>query len=306
MTHSPDTTATRNGRVGTYALMAIVVVTLGSNWPIQTTGLRYLSPLWMASIRLLIALVATTVIASLTSNLHLPRRRDLPVVWTVGFFRLPIVFMLVFTGLEIVPPGRSAVLVWTASLWTVPLAAMFLGERMTRQRWLGLTIGISGIVLLFEPWRLSSMSGRTVTGHVLLLLAAVVNAASAVHIRRHGWTSTTLELMPWQLLVASIPITILALMLEGSPGVTWTPSLTAIMGYQGLLATSLAVWAQQTVLQRMPAVSTNLTLMAVPVVGLFTSAIFVNEVLTVATLAGLILVLGGVGANVRADAALTP
>lgn len=306
MTDSPATTATEHARVGTYALMAIVVVILGSNWPIQTTGLRYLSPLWMASIRLLIALVATTVIASMTSNLHLPRRRDLPVVWTVGFFRLPIVFMLVFTGLEIVPPGRSAVLVWTASLWTVPLAAMFLGERMTRLRWLGLTIGISGIVLLFEPWSLSSMSGRIVTGHVLLLLAAVVNAASAVHIRRHGWTSTTLELMPWQLLVASIPITILALTLEGSPGVTWTPSLTAIMGYQGLLATSLAVWAQQTVLQRMPAVSTNLTLMAVPVVGLITSAIFLNEVLTVATLAGLVLVLGGVGANVRADTALTP
>ncbi|HUO45556.1 MAG TPA: DMT family transporter [Acidimicrobiia bacterium] len=285
----------------TYLLLLTVVLTLGFNWPLMAVGLGSISPLWMGTFRILGALAIMTSVGVITGQLHLPRRRDLPVVWSVGIFRLFLVTVIVFSALRIVPPGRSSVLAWTASLWTVPLAALFLKERMTLLRWLGLSVGISGIVLLFEPWRFDWTDTMVIGGHALLMASAFTNAATTVHIRRHGWTSSTLEIMPWQLLVAAVPVTALALAVDGIPTIDWTPQLLAIVIYQGLFATAVAVWAQQTVLQRLPAVSTNLTLMAVPVVGLLSSVALVGESLTAAIVGAVVLILAGVGTNILAD-----
>ena len=285
----------------TYLLLLTVVLTLGFNWPIMAIGLQSITPLWMGTFRIVGALAIMTSVGVVTGQLHLPRRRDLPVVWSVGIFRLFLVTVIVFSALRIVPPGRSSVLAWTASLWTVPLAALFLKERMTPLRWIGLWVGISGIVLLFEPWRFNWSDTMVIGGHALLMASAFTNAATTVHIRKHGWGSSTLEIMPWQLLVAAIPVTVLALAVEGLPTIEWEPQLLAIVIYQGLFATAVAVWAQQTVLQRLPAVSTNLTLMAVPVVGLLSSVALVGERLTAAIVGALILILAGVATNILAD-----
>ncbi|NIR38934.1 MAG: EamA family transporter, partial [Actinobacteria bacterium] len=77
-------------------------------------------------------------------------------------------FMLVFLALEIVPPGRSSILIWTSSLWTVPIAAAFLGERMSRLRWAGLLAGVAGILFVFEPTRLDWGDSRVLLGHGML------------------------------------------------------------------------------------------------------------------------------------------
>jgi drug/metabolite transporter (DMT)-like permease len=96
-------------------------------------------------------------------------------------------------------------------------------------------------------------------------------------------------------------VTLLALAIEGLPHITWTASLVAIVVYQGLGATAFAVWAQTTVLRSMPAVSTNLTLMMIPVVGLVASALMVDEKITAALLAGMVLIFAGVGLNLLTD-----
>jgi drug/metabolite transporter (DMT)-like permease len=214
------------------------------------------------------------------------------------------VFTLVFTGLQLVPPGRSSVIVWTASLWTVPLAAAFLGEKMVGKRWVGLSLGISGVVVLFEPWRLSWSEPGVIIGHVLLILAAVTNAATSVHIRGHRWTMTPLQAIPWQLAGAAIILLTLALVTEGIPDIDWTGQLGWIVAYQGLLATGTAFWAQIVILRNLAAVSTNLTLMAVPVVGVISSALFVGEEVTGTLVSGLVLIIAGVTLNLLAGDAI--
>jgi drug/metabolite transporter (DMT)-like permease len=288
-------------RPAAYLLLLMTVLVLGVNWPLLAIGVRDIPSIWLAAMRLAGGAVIVLIATAFTGRLRPPPRSDLPVLWSVSFLRLVIVLVLVFTALRIVPPGRSSVLAWTASLWTVPLAAIFLGERMTRLRTAGLILGIAGIAFLFEPWSFAWSDPRVLGGHLMLLAAAMSNAGAAVHIRRHSWTSSPLEMLPWQLLVATLPVTLLALAIEGLPHITWTASLVAIVVYQGLGATAFAVWAQTTVLRSMPAVSTNLTLMMIPVVGLVASALMVDEKITAALLAGMVLIFAGVGLNLLTD-----
>jgi drug/metabolite transporter (DMT)-like permease len=219
----------------------------------------------------------------------------------MAVFRLTTVFLLVFTGLQLVPAGRSSVVVWTTSLWTVPIAALFLGERMTGRRWVGLALGITGVVVLFEPWSFDWAQSDVAIGHGLLILAAIVNAATAVHIRGHRWTMTPLGAAPWQLVGAAIIMVTLGLVVDGLPVIEWTPQLVWVVLYQGVLATGVAFLAQIVILRNLAAVSTNLTLMAVPVVGVASSAILLGEDVTTTLALGLMLVILGVALNLLSD-----
>jgi drug/metabolite transporter (DMT)-like permease len=221
----------------------------------------------------------------------------------MALFRLAAVTIFVFSALELVPAGRSSVVVWTSSLWTVPIAAIFLGERMTRARWLGLALGIAGVVALFEPWRFDWSDTGVAVGHALLILAAMTNAATAVHIRAHQWSIAPLDAMPWQLTGATIILVILGFVVEGPPVIDWTPQLVLVVLYQGLLATGIAFWIQIVILRNLSAVSTNLTLMAVPVVGVVSSAIVLGEDVTTSLVLGLLLVILGVAVNLLSDRA---
>lgn len=302
MTATPQATDRKVGaaRASTALLLGLVVLILGFNWPILATGLRSISPVWLSAMRLGGGLVIVVLITALTGDLRRPRRDDQPIIWSVGVGKLALTYLLVFTALRILPPGRSSVLAWTSPLWTAPLAVAFLGERMTRARWVGLGLGAAGLFFLFEPWVLDWSDGEIVWGHVLLIAAAFVSAATMVHIRHHGGSrGTAMQLMPWQMLAGAVPVTAIAFLVEGWPRIEWTPQLIAIVAYQGSLGAAFTVWAQQIILRRISATSTNLILMAVPVVGLLSSAVLVDDPLTVGAVVGLILILIGVGANIR-------
>jgi len=277
-----------------FALLAGTVLVLGVNWPLLAIALESMSPIWLTVLRLGGATLTMFVVTGRSrQGLRLPPRADRAVVLSVAFGRLLAVMLLVFMALRLVPPGRSSVLVWTSSLWTVPLAAGFLGERMSARRWAGLGMGILGIVLMVEPWS-SGFDGRTFLGYGLLLVAAVIQAGVAVHIRGHRWVASPLDLLPWQLLLALVPVTVAAIAIEGIPAVAWSPLLVAIVIYEGTLATSFSTWAQMTVLQMLPAITTNLTLMLVPVVGVISSVLVVHEVMTPWAVAATVLIGAGV------------
>jgi drug/metabolite transporter (DMT)-like permease len=284
-----------------YLLGAATVVVLGTNWPIMARGVTVMPAEWLAALRLGGAAVLVAAIMAARYGIRRPRRHDLPILFSVGAIRLAIVTTSVFAALRFVPPGRSSILVYASTLWAAPIAAVVLHERLTALRVVGLALGCTGLVLLLEPWSLDWSDGRTVSGFGLLLFASIMSAATTVHVRAHSWRGTPLELMPWQLGVAALPITLLAFALHGLPHVDWTLSTVGIVAYQIALASAFAVWGAITLMRSVPAISANLILMAVPVVGLLTSIVFADESATTAVALSLALVLGGVGLGLLSD-----
>ena len=300
-TASHESGATSLSRPAVYALLILVTLILGLNWPVMATGVASISPIWMGVFRVWGALLVVVPLTLSTNNLVLPPRSDLPIISSLALFRLAAVFLLVFSALALIPPGRSSVIVWTASLWTVPIAAIFLGESMVLRRWIGLALGMTGVIVLFEPWGLAWDEPGVAVGHLLLVLAAILNAATSVHIRGHEWSIAPLQAIPWQLGGAAVILTTIALVREGIPDIDWTLQLGGVVAYQGVLATGVAFWAQIVILRNLAAISANLTLMAVPVVGVVSSALLVGEDITLSLVSALALIIAGVTLNLLAD-----
>ena len=277
-----------------YLVGAATILIFGFNWPIMAAGDRAMDAMWLAAFRLVGAALVVVVVVAVRGGLSKVNRHDVPILLTVGLFRIALVNGLVFSALRFVPPGHASFVVFTASFWAVPIAVVWLGEKLTPWRVAGVVLGCMGLGLLLEPWALDWSDTGTIVGLGLLLAAALASAATSVHIRAHRWRATPLELMPWQLIVAAVPTVALALALEGPPEVGWSAMVVAIVAYQVLPASSFAMWGELTVCRSLPAISANLFLMAIPVIGLGASILFGEDTITLAAGVGCALILSGV------------
>ncbi len=87
----------------------------------------------------------------------------------------------------------------------------------------------------------------------------------------------------------------LTLIMEPNPQISWNGELLLSIFYSGPLATALGLWLFVEITRALPAITSSLGLLAVPVVGVLLSAWTLGEPITGTNVLGLLLIVGGVG-----------
>jgi drug/metabolite transporter (DMT)-like permease len=294
---APAAAARRDGpaarRDGVVALV-LVVLFWGFTWPVNKVILTVLSPYWMAAVRSAIATAALFAISVGRGRLVRPSRADLPVVLSITLLHMVGFVVLANIGLQLVPTGRSVVLAYTTPLWVTPGAALFLGERPTAARMVGVVLGLLGLVVLFNPVAFDWSDRAAVAGNLAILGAALLWAASILHIRAHPWRATPFELAPWETLLATALLTPIALLSGPVPHVVWDARLAILLLYSAVPGTALAYWATATASRHLPAVTTSLGLLLTPVLSVVVATLWLHEPITLTLGAAVVLILGGV------------
>jgi drug/metabolite transporter (DMT)-like permease len=204
-------------------------------------------------------------------------------------------------ALEHVAAGRSAVLSYTTPLWIVPASLLILGESISACKTAGLATGLLGMVVLFNPFAFDWSSREALIGNGLLMLAALTWAIAILVARTHEWTTSPLQLSPWQMLLAALVLAPAAMALESFGSTQWSVELTAAMTFNGLVATGFCFWGALVVARELPVVTTSIGFLGVPVAGVITSAIALGEPLTRTLAIGLSLIIAGIVMITLAD-----
>jgi len=278
-----------------------VVIAWGLTWPVNKVILESLPPLWLMALRSAMATVALFVIAIWRGRLALPPRADLPVLFSITLLHMVGFALLAAWGLQLVPTGRSVVLAYTTPLWVTPGASLFLRERLTPRRMLGVVVGLLGLAVLFNPLAFDWANREAVLGNGAIIVAALLWAASILHIRGHRWHSTPFDLVPWEMLLATAILMPLAVATSTMTDAEWNVRLVALLLYAGVPGTAVAYWATAVASRNLPAVTTSLGLLATPVVSVVIATIWLGEALTLPLLAAIVLILGGVAIGVTGD-----
>lgn len=297
MTGNPSET-TKLAPASALALLLVIALSWGMSWPVNKVLLTYVSPIWAVSTRLSLAAVVFGLIALVAGKLRLPPRQDMPMVASLAVLHMSVFAVLTSLGLVYVSAGRTVLLAYTTPLWVFPMAWLMMGEALTAQRLIAIASGMVGLALLINPLAIAWSDKGVLLGHGLILLAAVCWAVSIVYTRMHRWTASPFDLLFWQLLLGAVLTTAAALLFEGWPVIDVTPHFIGLLLYGGTISTSLAYWALSTVNRSLPATTTALGLLAVPVFGVMSSMVTLGETLDWITLAALLLIVGGIAIGI--------
>lgn len=295
---APPVTGNRIG----FAFLVTGIFSYGWLWPVMRAGVDHLPPLWFASTRVLIGALVLMAVLLVQGRLKVPTRADMPAVLSVGICMMGLYVSLVHVAMQYIPAGRGALLGYSTPLFVTPVAILFLRERMTLPKAIGLALGLTGLGVLFNPAELDWSDKDALLGNGLCLLAALSWSIAIIQMRGHKWNLTPLQLGPWQLLLATLVTLPFSIWLETPRAISWNAEMILLVLYGGVIGTAIAMWAVASSIRSLGAVTTSIGLLGGPVVAITTSVLLLGEELTLTLSGGLVLILGGIGLVTWSDA----
>lgn len=277
---------------GSVLRLAALAVLWGSSFMWIKIGLRGFTPMQLVFLRLLLASGLLLLVCRIR-GLRMPRE---PVVWahltTAAIVGNVLPFFLFGVGEHSVDSSLAGILNATTPLWTVTVGLVVGTERaMSANRAVGLLLGFSGTLVIFAPWR----SSVSVSGTAVCLTAALLYGVMFVYVARfltgRGLAATILS--AGQLTAATV-VSAIAL------PIGWhTPALRAdalgSVAVLGLLGTGIAyILNYGLITDDGPTVASTVTYL-IPVVAVLFGVAILAESLNARVLAGMVVVLAGVG-----------
>ena len=260
-------------------LLALVFLTLvwGLNWPVMKLGVTGFPPLTFRMISIWLGLpVLGLTLWLMKVPFRIPRRHWGELFW------LAVTNMFVWQGLVIVaikslPSGRAAILGYTMPIFSAVLGTLFFGERLLPRAWLGVAAAALGVVLLL--WHeVSSLSGSPL-GVLEILVAAATWAVGTHLLRRTRMPVPTLAISFWMMVMTALVMTALAVLLEQPQ---WRAPSTATWGaiwFNALIVFGIAQTLWFYLARGLPPVASSISVMFIPIVGVFSGAWWLGEIL---------------------------
>jgi drug/metabolite transporter (DMT)-like permease len=198
-----------------------------------------------------------------------------------------------------VPSGTAAVLAATTPLWIALLAACWPGgERVGPQGWLGLLLGLAGVVVLLAP-RLSdgpAAALREDVGPLLVLGSAGSWALGSLVLRHRRLRTPHLTAAAYQMAIGGGLLALLGLALGESADLPdrLTPGAAGAFCYLLVVGSLVGFVAFNWLLGHVPAAQVGTYAYVNPVVAVAAGCLLDGEELTAWMAAGIVVILAGV------------
>jgi drug/metabolite transporter (DMT)-like permease len=262
---------------GQAVLLGLLTLCWGFNWPMMKVGVAEVPPLTFRAASLLLGVpVLGCALALLKVPFAVPRRHW-PELLLLTLTNMLIWHVCIIIAVKALPSGRAAILAYTMPVFSAVIGAWLFHVSLTAHAWLGVAAAALGVLLLL--WHeLTGLAGSP--AGVLIVLPAAATWALGTHLlRRTSICLPTLTLAFWMTLLTSIAVLVLALSLERPP-LHAPPALAWFaLVYNAVLIFGFAHAAWFELARSLPPVASTVSVMLIPVLGVFSGAFFLGEVL---------------------------
>jgi len=279
-------------------LALLVVVVWGLNFVVIKVGLHNMPPLMLAGLRfMLVAFPALFFVA----RPKIPFRLLLGYGLTISFGQFAFLFCAINFGM---PAGLASLVLQAQAFFTIILGALVFGERLQGKQLAGIALAVVGVLVLAE----ASLNGQHVAllGFLLTLAAAFSWACGNIFnkkIMQLEARPAVMSLVVWSALIPIVPFMLASYLLDG-PTVMYnslvTIDVTTILSlvYLAFVATIIGYGIWGTLLGRYETWRVAPLSLLVPVVGIASAALLLDEKLGALQLIGAVLVMAGLYINV--------
>ena len=269
----------------------IVILAWGVNFVVIKVGLQEIPPFLLGCLRFLLVAMAAFFV---------PRPA---VSWRLlilfGMTLSVGQFAFLFTAMTVgMSAGLASLVLQSQAFFTVLIAAVLLGEKVRLQHIVGMTIAAIGLGLI----EFGAHAGNvTALGFILTLAAAFCWACGNIVVKYTGKVDV-LGLVVWGAVVPPLPFLLLSWTFEGKEAIYRSFADMSLLGvgaliYLALMATTLGyvLWAK--LLTRHPVSKIAPLSLLVPVVGLISAMVLLDERLSPAQWLGCLVVVVGLAVN---------
>lgn len=293
MDHLADGTAMKT-RTLRFACVLGIVLIYALCYAAIKAGLQFAPPLAFAGLRALIAGIALLGVMRVRGETLLPPRGMWGGILALGLTATTLTFGAMFLSPGRTGAGIASVLGNMQALFTVALAAFFLGEALTRGKVIALVLGLLGVTLIAYP-AFAAADAYGISGAALALVASGSAAVSNVIAKRMNLRSELLSVAAWQLLVGSVPLFALAALTERGASVNWNFGFLALLLFLALVGTALVNVTWYWLLQFDDVSRLSLFFLLTPAFGLILAALIFGETIGLVEISGAAIIVLGIG-----------
>ena len=276
-----------------YFLIFGMTIFWGVAWPVMKIALNEIPPWTFRTISLVCGGAGIMALAKMKGlSVAVPREQLTPLM-IVSLFNITGWHLGSAYGISLMMPGRAAILGFTMPLWATIIGYFVLGEKITLRKIFALLLGMAGLIILLGP-QIYTL-GKAPFGALCMIFAAVCWATGTVLIKYFSWSIPILVLTGWQLILGSIPVVIGTLLLEPMVHPSQL-SVNALLAMVYLVAFPIIFchWAWFSVVSIFPASVAAISVLAVPTIGVLSSALVLGEHVGVIDIIALSLVTSAV------------
>jgi drug/metabolite transporter (DMT)-like permease len=260
-------------------LVVLVLLTIvwGINWPVMKVGVTGYPPLTFRAISIWLGLPVLAlglVLLKVPFTLVRPHWGELLRLAATNMFVWHVCIIL---AVQTLSSGRAAILGYTMPIFSAVIGAVLYGSSLSRRGWVGVSAAALGVALLL--WHeLTQLAGRPL-GVALALVAAATWALGTQQLRRSRIGVPTLTLSFWMTALTAIVMSVLAFAFEHAAWRLPDAAVGSAIVFNAVLIFGFAHAAWFYLARGLPPVASTLSVMFIPVLGVFSGALWLGEAL---------------------------
>ena len=260
-------------------LWTLIALTLvwGCNWPIMKMGVTGSPPLTFRSLSMWTGLPLLGFALYLLKIPFRIQRMYWRELFVLSLFNMFVWHVLVVLAVPMLSSGRAAILGYTMPIFSAIWGVLWFQAPLRLRMWAGVAAASIGVLLLL--WNeITHFAGQPLAVGMVLVSAAAW-AYGTQRLRHTAIPVPTLTIAFWMTGLTTLLMTTMASVFEQSlwrmpPEQTmWSIAYNAV----GVFAFAQSAWL--TLARGLPPVASTLSVMFIPVLGVFTGAIWLDEIL---------------------------
>ena len=260
-----------------WVVLALLTLVWGFNWPVMKIGVTGFPPL---TYRMICLFIGTPLLGLVLLALKVPfkvPRQYWKELLVLAVFNMFFWHFLIILAVNLLSSGRAAILGYTMPIFSAVIGALVFKTQLSKRKWGGISSAAIGVIFLL--WHeLDNFSGKPF-GVLLALGAASSWALGTQLLRRTTIPLPTLTLSFWMTVTTAVVMTVLATVLESDRWEAPTSTHWASIIYNAILVFVFAHSAWFYLARSLPPVASTLSVMMIPILGVFSGALALNELL---------------------------
>lgn len=259
------------------AILVLLTLSWGINWPVTKLGVSYFPALSFRALTIVLGLpILALTLVVLKVPFRVPRRSWGELFW-LALTNMVIWNVCMILALRSLTGGRAAILAYTMPIFSAVFGAAWFSSRLAARAWLGVGAAAIGVSLLLW-YEFTTLAGHPL-GVLLALFSAAVWALGTHLLRRSRIDVPTMTLSFWMTAMSGLVSGVLSLLFERSQWIVPPRETWGAIAFNAILIYGFSQAAWVSLARGLPPIASTLSVMFIPILGVFVGAVWLGEAL---------------------------